>query len=93
MYLHLTSILFISSLIFIISLLLLTLDFVLFLILVGDKLGCLFEICLVFLRMACITMNFPLRTALAASHRFLYGCIFLVICRRVCICLCSCSCV
>ena len=42
--------------------------FVLFLILLGGKLGCLrFFSC--FLRKACISMNFPLRTAFPAFHR------------------------
>ena len=60
---------FISSLIFIISVLLKLGFFVLlFLILLGDQLGCLLEI-FHLLRNACITMNFALRTAFATSHR------------------------
>ena len=47
-WVFLISILFISSLIFIISFLLLILGFVLFIILLGGRLGCLFEIFLVF---------------------------------------------
>ena len=56
----------ISSLIFIISFLLLTLGFVLLIIiLLGSTLGCFSY----FLRKPYITMIFPLRTAFAASHR------------------------
>ena len=70
---------FISSLIFIISVLLKLGFFVLlFLILLGDQLGCLLEI-FHLLRNACITMNFALRTAFATSHKVLYGCVFIVI--------------
>lgn len=58
--------LFISSLVFIISFFLLTLDFVLFLILLGGKLGCL-RLFSCFLRKACISMNFPLGTAFLCS--------------------------
>ena len=31
------------------------------------------------LRKACVAINFPLRTAFAASHRYFYGCVFIVI--------------
>ena len=65
------SILFISSLICIISFLLLTLCFVCFSLSNSNKqLGCLFEIFSCFLRKTRIAMNFPLRTAFAASQRF-----------------------
>ena len=65
----------ISSLSFIISFLLLTLSFVCsplsnFFFFLGNRLGCLFEIFLIFLRKACNAMNFSSRTAFAASHRF-----------------------
>ena len=74
---------FISSLIFIISVLLkLGLFVLLFLILLGGQLGCLLEI-FHLLRNACITMNFALRTAFATSHKVLYGCVFIVICLKV----------
>ena len=45
---------------------------VLFLILLGGRLGCLVEI-FHLLRNACFTMNLPLRTGFAASHRLLFG--------------------
>ena len=74
---------FISCLIFIISVLL-NLGFLvlLFLILLGGRLGCLLEICHL-LRNACFTMNFALSTAFATSHRVWYGCVFIVNCLKV----------
>ena len=63
---------FISSLIFIKSLFLLTLVFVCSSVSnsLGNRLGYLFQSFSCFLRKACITINFPQRTAFAASHRF-----------------------
>ena len=58
--------------IFIKSLFLLTLVFVCSSVSnsLGNRLGYLFESFSCFLRKACITINFPQRTAFAASHRF-----------------------
>ena len=72
-----------SHTIFIISFLLLTLDFVCssfsnyfrWQVIISDFSN--------ILRKACITGNVPLRTAFTTSYRFLYGCIFIVICFKV----------
>ena len=43
------------------------------LILLGGRSGLFFE-------EAVFAINFTLKTAFAISHRFLYGCVFIVIC-------------
>ena len=61
-----------SSLIFTLSFLLLALGVfwvLIFPVRLGGRLGCLFEIFLVFLNKACIAMNFPLRIAFIVSLR------------------------
>ena len=62
--------------------LLLTLGFVLFsLVLLGIRLGCLFEFFFFcYLRKDCSVINFPLRTASAAPHMF-WTCAFMFICQ------------
>ena len=62
--------------------LLLTLGFVLFsLVLLGIRLGCLFGFFFFcYLRKDCSAINFCLRTAFAASHRF-WTCAFIFICQ------------